>query len=588
MRVTVETTIGLQRKATIAVPSAAFEAEVAAGLRQAAGDLKLPGFRPGKVPMKEVRRRLEPAVRGQVAKDLSIASFSEAMREQPFTLATQAQIEIANLNQGADLEFTATFEVLPEIELAPLGSLKVRRPQATIEEADIDFTIEEMRLQRGEWAAVERPVREGDRVVVDCMWKRGDEVVRERQGLTFLLNEHFALGAMKKALIGMVVDEVRRFPLDVGDEADSEAQPGAPLDAANAPTELLEQAPQAAVVDPPAVAADSVDEGAVATALPLSAPQSPPQSPPQPPPQSDVQSASDEGLAANQDAADALGDADAHAASDAAGQDDAQPPAGAAGDDSTPLRGECVLRSVEAPTLPDIDDALFDWFGVEAGDDRLAKFRAAVRERMELEMQAAARRASSQEVLAALGRAHDFDVPPTLVRAQAATQLERIAEVLGDLPPEVGQGALRNAEHRLRGQLALREVIARESLAPDDKRVAARVDEIASAYEEAAQVRSAIYRDEDRLRQIELTVLEEQALDHVLSQADVYPVDMPYRDLVAGRPLPKLPEAAIAPPAASARDVPQAQAPAAGSGGQTAKAQANGVFAKVKRLFAKG
>ena len=555
MRVAVETTIGLQRKATIAVPSATFEAQIDAGLRQAAGDLKLPGFRPGKVPMKEVRRRLEPALRGQVAKDLSIASFSEAMQEQPFTLATQAQIEIVNLNEGADLEFTATFEVLPEVELAPLDSVKVRRPQATIEEADIDFTIEEMRQQRGEWQAVERPVREGDRVVVDCAWKRGDEVVRERPGLTFLLNERFPFGTLKRTLIGMVVDETQRFPLDADEEAESGVQPDAPLDAAVAPAELLGQAPQAEVLNAPAdAAADDADEDAPATA----------------------QSAGDEALDSG--------------ASEAAGQDDAQPPAGTRDTDSTPLRGECVLRSVEAQTLPEIDDALFDWYGVEAGDDRLAMFRAAVRERMELEMQAAVRRVSRQEVLAALGRAHDFDVPQTLVRAQAAAQLERLADVLGDIPAELQQAAVRTAEHSLRGQLALRAVIARESFTPDDKRVAARIDEIASAYEEAAEVRRAIYRDEERLREIEMAVVEEQALDHVLSKADLHAVDMPYRDLVAGRPLPEDP---MAPSATSDDDLPEAQASAAlpedgdAPDEHAPKAQANGVFAKVKRLFAK-
>lgn len=568
MRVAVETTVGLQRKATIVVPSEAFEAKVAAGLREAAGDLKLPGFRPGKVPMKEVRRRLEPAVRGQVAKDLSIASFSDALREQPFTLATQAQIEIVNLNQGADLEFTATFEVLPEIELAPLDSIKVRRPQATIEEADIDSTIEEMRLQKGEWVAVERPVREGDRVVVDCEWKRGDEVIRARQGVTFVLNQSYALPAMKRALMGMVVDEMRPFPLGLDDEADSEGQPKASPDVTDASTQLLAQAPQAAVANPPVAAADGVDEDAQA---------------PTP------QAADDEGLGANQNAVNPLDDTDADAASDAASQNHAVPTAVAEDADSIPVRGECVLRSVEAPVLPDIDDALFDWFGVEAGDDRLTKFRAAVRERMELEMQAAVRRATSREVIAALGRAHDFEVPQTLVRTQAAAQIRRLSEALGDLPPELQQDAVDTAERRLRGQLALREIVARESLAADDQRVAARINDIASAFEESAQLRRAIYQDEERVREIEEAVLEEQALDHVLSRADVYAVDMPYRDLVAGR---RLPEVAMEPPTAS-DDVPPAQAPAAqpsgqdGPAGQTAKAQANGVLAKVKRLFAK-
>lgn len=571
MRVSVETTGGLERKATIAVPSAEFEADVAVRLKKAAGDLKLPGFRPGRVPMKEVRRRLGPSARNQAATEMAIASFSEAMREQPFTLATQAQIEIVNLNPGADLEYTATFEVLPEVPLAPLDSLEVRRPRTTIEEADIDFTIEEIRRQRREWLPVERPAQEGDRVVLDVVWKRGEDVRREQEELTFVLDEQMRLPQWKEALIGRAANATGHLPStltvtsgagETGEtsETGETKEPDAAATDASLP---LDGAPPPATV----VAGLEAEPDAAEATSP-----------------SDPQRPSDE----NEDAA--LG-ADGGADGDATAQEAPptenaleEPPAADAPAEAE-LVAEFTLRSVEAPRLPAVDDALFDWFEIAAGDDRLAKFRAEVRERMDVELQTATRRAVAREVLAVLVDAHDFELPPTLLRAESAPEVERLVQLFRQVPVPLMEQTEKLAARRLRARLVLREIVARQSLTADDQRVARRVDEIASAYEDTAEVRRALYRDEDRMREIATAVLEEQAIEHVMSQAQVAAVDMPYRDLVANQELPPRP-AAAAPPAGG--DESQDGAPATTAPADDAPAeQSKGLLGKVKRLFAK-
>ncbi len=591
MLVSVETTGGLGRRATVAVPSAQLEAEVATRLKEAAGDLKLPGFRPGKVPMTEVRRRLGPAVRNQAARNLAIASFSEAMRDQPFTIATQAQIEIANLNPGADLEFTATFEVLPEVQLAALDSLNVRRPQAVIADADIDLTIEEIRRQRIAWTAVQRPAQEGDRVVVDLVWKRGEDVEREREGVTLVLDDRIA--QWKQALIGLVADAKGQLPETASGQAHSEVAEDAIAAGAEAPLALGEETP------PPAVVGGLADD-VQASAQPAA---------------SEPVASGDENETAPSDDR----DADAHAAAQEAAQEAAQgaddqetalaePAAAHPKPASEPSAGalsampEFTLRSVEAPVLPAVDDDLFDWFGVATGDDRLAKFRAAVRERMEVELQAAVRRATSQEVLAVLVEAHEFELPPTMVRTEVAAELERLAQVVAGITPEVAASAQRVVERRLRAQLVMREIVSRQAMTPDDKRVGERIDEIASAYEEPAQVRRALYSDEAKTREIEQAVLEEQVIEHVLARAQVAAVDMPYRDLVAGRQLPERPAPAVEaaaseadgdPPrtsdAACAADEASADDPSADetSADEPSADDSSGWLGKVKRLFAR-
>ena len=575
MRVSVETTGPLARKATIAVPSAAFEERVAAGLRDAAGDLKLPGFRPGKVPMKEVRRRLDPRVRGQVAKELSIASFSEAMREQPFTLATQAEIEIVNLRQGADLEFIATFEVLPDVEVAALDKLTVRRPRAVIEEADIDFTIEQMRLQKRDWRPVERPVQDGDRVVVDYLLRRGEEVLRERAGWTVVLEAQPHLDALKGLLIGVAPGETQRALARLPTATAPDEAPAQPADA---PLTLPDSASSAAVV----AGVDEDTEEALDDA-----PAAQPGASSEPGADAGDTPPADAGTKAGAAASTDDAGTPAQATPDAARADEPGPDVDA---DGLPMdvTTELAVLSVEEAVLPAVDDAFFDWFGVEAGDDRPARFRAAVRERMAVELRAAERRATSDEVLAALVDAHDFDLPPTLVAAEAAAQMERLG--ISEVPQELALAARQAAERRLRGQLLMREIALLENLTPDDARIRTRIDEIASAYEEAAEVRRALFADEQQLQRIESMVLQDQVLERVLALAQTSPVNVPYHDLVAGKPLP--PRAEADPPAGAQADAE----PAAGTDDDTppatdaaAPAQpegpSSGLLGRVKRLF---
>ena len=565
MRVSVETTGGLKRKATIAVPSAEFEANVAVRLKAAAGDLKLPGFRPGKVPMKEVRRRLGPSARNQAASDMAIASFSEAMRGQPFTLATQAQIEIVNLSPGADLEFTATFEVLPEVQLAPLDSLEVRRPRATIEEADIDFTIEEIRRQRREWIPAERPAQEGDRVVVDVVWKRGEDVLREREGLIFVLEEQMnSLPKWKDALIGLAANATGRIATPIAalaSEAEETEEGAAATDAA-----LPLDEPGPATVVAGLEAEPDTDEAS---------------QPDSDAPLNENESAA-QGVESNAD-----GDAEAAEAPPPEHAVEEPPATQSEAASESDLVAEFTVQSVEAPQMPAIDDALFDWFEVDAEGDRLAKFRAEVRERMVVELQASTRRATTQEVLAVLVEAHDFELPPTMAQAEAAAELQRLAAVFENIPVDVAEHTAQVAKQRLRARLVVREIVSRHSLTPDDQRVSRRVDEIASAYEQAAEVRRALYRDENKMREIAAAVLEEQAVEHVLTQARVATVDMPYRDLVANQELPKRPAAA---PLAARGGENQDGAPtseATVAPAVDASAAKPGLLGKVKRLFAK-
>ncbi len=171
MQNTVETIGQLERRVNVAVPLAEIEGEVEKRLSRLAKTVKLPGFRPGHVPMKMVAQQYGPQLRSEVISDRVQASFNDAVREQNLQVAGYPRIEPKPHNDGAAnpeaLEFQATFEIFPEIRLGDLAGVTIDKPQVALTVADIDATLEKLRVQRATFEPVVRAARAGDRVTVD-------------------------------------------------------------------------------------------------------------------------------------------------------------------------------------------------------------------------------------------------------------------------------------------------------------------------------------------------------------------------------------------------------------------------------------
>ena len=118
MQVSVETTSGLERRVTVGVPAEKVDVAVEGKLQEAQKTIRLDGFRPGKVPMREVKRRFGGAVRNEVLADVMREAFIEAVEQEKLQPAGMPGFEAKTNEAGKDLEFVATFEVYPEVELA--------------------------------------------------------------------------------------------------------------------------------------------------------------------------------------------------------------------------------------------------------------------------------------------------------------------------------------------------------------------------------------------------------------------------------------------------------------------------------------
>ncbi|HHQ43210.1 MAG TPA: trigger factor [Chromatiales bacterium] len=227
MDVTVEQTGGLERRLKVEVPPERIEQAVEERLRGLARRVRVPGFRPGKVPFRIVRQRYGAQVREEVLGEVMEQTLREALAQEGLRPAGGPRIEEASAQPGEPLRYTAVFEVYPEIELKDIAQLRVRRPVAEVTEADVDAMIERLREQRATWEKVERPAREGDRVILDYEAEAADggEIPggKRVEGQEEVLGSGRLLDEIDQALRGAGAGETRevkvRFPEDHPNEA---------------------------------------------------------------------------------------------------------------------------------------------------------------------------------------------------------------------------------------------------------------------------------------------------------------------------------------------------------------------------------
>lgn len=176
MQASIETISTLERKMTIAVPADRVESQVQNRLNEAARTVNLKGFRKGKVPVKVVKERFGSSVRQEVLGEVMSQSYYEALGQHKVRPASQPRIEAQSVEPGKDLQFVATFEVYPEVQLGDFAAINVERKVADITDADVDKMVETLRKQRQTWKEVDRAAADGDQVTIDFVGKIDGEI----------------------------------------------------------------------------------------------------------------------------------------------------------------------------------------------------------------------------------------------------------------------------------------------------------------------------------------------------------------------------------------------------------------------------
>ncbi len=430
MQVTVETTQGLERRVKVQVPEDRIQGEVSKRLTNIAQSARLPGFRPGKAPMKVITQRYGKQVREEVVGEIVQSSFHDAIVQESLRPAGTPTIDPLEWENGSGVAYTAVFDVYPEISLPPIESLKIAKPEAEVSDADLERMLERLRSQRRSWEPVERAAIPGDRLVIDFQGTCDGEVRDD------LKAEGFAVELGAKQLFKQLEDAL------AGAESGQEL------------------------------------------ALDLHFP-------------SDFQ------------------------AGELAGK---------------PVHFDVKVISVEEPVLPEIDDAFAATFGVQEGG--IEKLKTEVRANMQRELAEGIRTITKQRVMEALLAGRNLELPESLIKREVERSMAQRRLELAHSGVDASKITLDEkdfdtaARRRVSLGLLVAELIKENGIKADPDEIRARIDSIASTYEDPAEVVRWYYSEPKRLSEVESTVLEDTVAAWILDRAQVVPEPSTFDELL--------------------------------------------------------
>lgn len=172
MQVSVEKSEGLERRVKVELPAEEFEEAVERRLKNLAGRVKIPGFRPGKVPLKIVRQQYGVQAKQEAIDEAVQSTLYEAITRDDMRPAGAPSVEVLPLEEGKGLSYAATFEVYPEVTIADMSGVSIETQQAEVTDADVDTVIDRLRAQRTEFVEVDRTSKEADQVIIDFVGKK--------------------------------------------------------------------------------------------------------------------------------------------------------------------------------------------------------------------------------------------------------------------------------------------------------------------------------------------------------------------------------------------------------------------------------
>jgi trigger factor len=218
MQTNQESQSALERRIDMSVPMATIEQEVAVRLKRLARSVKMPGFRPGKVPMKLVEQTHGAQARSEAIGAAVEKAFIEQIREQNLRVAGYPRIEPKQPENDANtdkLEFTAVFEVYPEVVPAELKDREIERPVLEVGDAEVDKTLEVLRKQRTTFEALDKAAENGDRVTIDFTGRKDGEPFEggQAQDYAFVLGGGVMLKAFEDAVLGLKAGEHKVFDM---------------------------------------------------------------------------------------------------------------------------------------------------------------------------------------------------------------------------------------------------------------------------------------------------------------------------------------------------------------------------------------
>jgi len=427
MQVSVEDTGGLERRLTVNIPEDEFLGKIETKLRDLCKQVKIKGFRPGRVPMSVVKQRYGKQVRREIVTEAMQFSLQQAIQDEKLRPATQPQVDKVpeSLDKG-DLEFSAVLEVYPDIGEIDVSTLEVSRPQATVEDEDVEEMLQTLRKQRRTWDLVERKAKAGDQVLLEYAAEvDGNRVPEEdMQRLAIIMGES-GFDELEKAIAKIPAGEEKNVKLNFP-EGFREPR----LAGKKAPVDLK-------------------------------------------------------------------------------------------------------VISVKESNLPEVNEEFIRDFGVEDGTEET--LREEIRLNLERELAQAINSITKRRLISALVKSKpEMQVPKGIVREEARSLAAQTAARQGMEPnAAMAEQFMPIAEERVRGGLLMGELSHINGIRSDGARVREAIETLASTYQQPEEVVQMYYSNENLLRQVESSVMEDQVVDWVLENAKVTPQELKFQEVIA-------------------------------------------------------
>lgn len=431
MQVSLETTSGLERRLTIGVPAEQVDGEVENRLKQAARTVSLKGFRKGKVPMSVVKQRFGAGVRQEVIGEVISRSFYAAAQQENVKPAGQPAIQPTQLEAGKDLQYTAIFEVYPEVALGDFSAYEITRQKSEVTEADVDNMIEVLRKHQATWSVVERAAANGDQVDINFVGtKDGVEFAGGKaDNHKLVLGSNSMIPGFEDGIVELSAGESKTISVTFPEDYQAEELKGAAVEFA------------------------------------------------------------------------------------------------------------ITVNSVSEAVLPELKKEFFVKFGVEKGGEK--QFRKEVKANMERELSNALKGKVKLQVMDALINSHSVELPKSLVANEVNVLRNQMMQRFGGQQQNFDVKSLlpdtmfeEEAKRRVGLGLIVGEIVKAQKIKPDAKKVRAMVEEIASTYQEPAEVVEYYNSNPELLAGVESAVLEDQVVDYILSLSKVTDVESSYDDVI--------------------------------------------------------
>lgn len=428
MQVSVEKTSELSRKMTVSIPETVVQEKMEVHFKKLAREVKVDGFRPGKVPASMVKKLYGDRVKGDVTGDLIQSTYFEALQQQSLNPAGYPSIQPLETSEG--FEYVAEFEVYPEISLEGVSALTITRPAAEVTEADVDAMIDKLRQQKKTWKSLKRKSKTGDRVTIHFSGTSEGENFTDGKVENYAveIGANQMIPGFEKELKGLNPGDSKTFTVSFPEKYTNEKLAGKPAEF------------------------------------------------------------------------------------------------------------DIEVVSVEEPVLPELDAEFIKAYGVEDGD--AVTFRNDVKANMERELAQGLKNKLKNNVMDALYETLTITVPNTLIDQEIQALMQPYAErakkmrlKLEDLqlPRDMFET---QAKRRVTLGLLLGEIINQNEIKTDDSKVRTVIEDMAKSYEKPEDVINWYYADQKRLIDVQQMVMEDQAVEWVISKAKVNDENVGFNDVM--------------------------------------------------------